>query len=103
MSCSRMVLLLRFYFLITDFRFSIFLVDFGWFKWVVANDVFDISSLEPVSLEFSNLTSLFLALFFEVIILVWLCGCTMCQIVVGIEPLLHLSFSYFCFSGKLTV
>ncbi|VDD89707.1 unnamed protein product [Enterobius vermicularis] len=29
-------------------RFSIFLVDFGWFKWVVANDVYDISILDEV-------------------------------------------------------
>ncbi|VDK72813.1 unnamed protein product [Litomosoides sigmodontis] len=27
-------------------RFSIFLVDFGWFKWVLANDVIDISTMD---------------------------------------------------------
>ncbi|KAM3724309.1 Aspartyl/glutamyl-tRNA(Asn/Gln) amidotransferase subunit [Dirofilaria immitis] len=27
-------------------RFSIFLVDFGWFKWVLANDVIDISAMD---------------------------------------------------------
>uniref|UniRef100_A0A0M3I5R1 Tudor domain-containing protein n=1 Tax=Ascaris lumbricoides TaxID=6252 RepID=A0A0M3I5R1_ASCLU len=30
-------------------RFSIFLVDFGWFKWVLANDVIDISSMDKAN------------------------------------------------------
>uniref|UniRef100_A0A915B6Q6 Tudor domain-containing protein n=6 Tax=Parascaris univalens TaxID=6257 RepID=A0A915B6Q6_PARUN len=30
-------------------RFSIFLVDFGWFKWVLAKDVIDISSMDKTN------------------------------------------------------